>query len=380
MEKNGPVFLNLLQRQNRQKSVMRKAHRCCHCRKYLAEDPNRIGEDEVANLRKCCRCMIATYCSDDCEQKNWTEIHKFHCDVLMKDPRPYIVNGILKSDSFSEKDAMLFYLTFLEYASSAQDFNNVCEIVNFYAKDFIQSDSGTELNEVHILVMVLHLLLGEDENAYNFVKQLAYGEASDSKSLGKDILRGENFVKLENTKLISNENPEFCPALSMMVKRLFWCVLIAIKINVIEDMKFRLTQYETFHRKMKKRFWPHPRIINLYTFYILGTDKESLLQDLEFEEYQVTLMVKNCPAMILGVVLDYGYQCEEKYRRISFIELAVRGLKDYFKNHSYARNYIINDCKSKIPKSFKKIEKDVNRLFNIFEVFEDPHWKLEMKN
>ena len=89
MEKNGPVFTNLLQRQNRQKSVMRKAHRCCHCRKYLAEDPNKIGEDEVANLRKCCRCMIAAYCSDDCEMKNWIESHKFHCDV-----RPYFFNGI----------------------------------------------------------------------------------------------------------------------------------------------------------------------------------------------------------------------------------------------------------------------------------------------
>ena len=89
MEKNGPVFTNLLQRQNRQKSVMPKAPRCCHCRKYLAENPNKISEDEVANLRKCCRCMIAAYCSDDCEMKNWIESHKFHCDV-----RPYFFNGI----------------------------------------------------------------------------------------------------------------------------------------------------------------------------------------------------------------------------------------------------------------------------------------------
>ena len=371
MEKNGPVFTNLLQRQNRQKSVMRKAPRCCHCRKYLAEDPNKFGEDEVANLRKCCRCLIATYCSDDCEQKNWTKIHKFHCDALMKDPRPYVVNGILKSDSFSEKEIAAFYLTFLEYASSAQDFDNLREIANFYTHGFVKR----ELAELHILVMVLQIILGEDENAYIFVKQLAYGEARDSKSCEKDILR-ENFVKLLNTKLISNSQPE----LFFLLKELFWCVLIAIKINVIEDMKFRLTQYEALHRKLKRKFWPHPRIINLYTLFILGTDKESFLQDLEFEEYQVKLMVNNCQAMILGLVLYNGHQSEEKYRRKPFIELAFRGLKDYFKNHSYARNHILNYCKSKFTKSYlKELEKEAN-CFNVFEVFEDPHWKLEMKN
>ena len=318
MEKNGPVFTNLLQRQNRQKSVMPKAPRCCHCRKYLAENPNKISEDEVANLRKCCRCMIATYCSDDCEMKNWTEIHKFHCDALMKDPRPYVVNGILKS-------AMPFYLSLLEYASSSQDFNNLREIIKFYTADFLinQRDSATELLQMDVVIIVAQILLGDDENAYNFVKQLAFGEARDSKSLEKDILK-EDFLALRDTKLISNENSRLSTTISILVKELFWCVLIAIKINVIEDMKFLLTQYEAYHRKMKKRFWPHPRITNLYTLYILGTDKKSFLQDLEFEEDQVKLMVNNCQAMILGLILYNGHQSEEKYRRISFIELAIR--------------------------------------------------------
>ena len=382
MEKNRTVFTNLMQRQNRQKSVMRKAPRCCHCRKYLAEDPNKIGEDEVANLRKCCRCMIATYCSDDCEMKNWTESHKFHCDTLMKDPRPSVVNGILKSDSFSEKDAMPFYLTFLEYASSAQDFNDLREIANFHTMDFMnnQSESGTELNEVHLLSMVSQILLGEDEKAYNFVKQLAYCEARDCKNREKDILR-ENFLIMEDKKFVMNGNPKFCPTLSKIANQLFWCVLIAIKMNVIEDMKFLLTQYEAYHRRMKKKFWPHPRIINLYTLYILGTDKESFLQDLEYQEYDARLMLNMCQAMMLGLVLDYGHESEEKYRRKSYVELAFRGLKDYFENHSYARNYILNYFKT-FPKSFmKKFEnQDAEWWFNIFKSFEDPHWKIEMKN
>ena len=381
MEKNGPVFKNLLQRQNRQKSVMRKAPRCCHCRKYLAEDPNEIGEDEVANLRKCCRCMIASYCSDDCEQKNWTEIHKFNCDVLMHDPRPHFANRILKSDSLSEKVELLFllfYQTFLEYASSAQDFNNLHEIVNHYTKS--QSDLGIDTMKVHILIMISQILLGEDKNAYIFMKQLAYGEARDSKSLKKDILK-EDFLELKNSNFISNED-SLKYLSSLMAKRLFWCVLIAIKINVIEDMKFLLTQYEAYHRKMKKKFWPHPRIINLYTLYILGMDKESFLEDLEFQEKQVEAMLIDWHPILLHLVGHYGYQSEAKYRRKSFLELAVRGLQDFFKSHSFARNYILNYCKSKFPKScLKELEKDTKVLLNSLETLKDSHWmiKIEMK-
>ena len=91
--------------------------------------------------------------------------------------------------------------------------------------------------------------------------------------------------------------------LSKIANRLFWCALIVIKINVIEDMKFRLTQYEAFHRKMKRKFWPHPRIINLYTLYILGTDKESFLEDLHLQEHQVNAMINGSqfPYPMVGI-------------------------------------------------------------------------------
>ena len=361
MEKNGPVFTNLLKRQNRQKSVMRKAPRCCHCRKYLAEDPNKIGEDEVANLRKCCRCMIATYCSDDCELKNWTEYHKFHCDALMKDPRPYIVNGTLKSDSLSEEDFIIFHQTFLEYASLAQDFNNLREIVNFYTEDCVLDGSDLEPKSIavhDVFIMVSQILLGKDENAYIFVKKLAYSETRDSKSLEKDILK-EDFLEWKNSEFISNKNSSHDSVFSIVTKKLFFSVLIAIKINVIEDMKFRLTQYEAFHRKMKKKFWPHPRIINIYTLYILGKHKESFLKDLEFQEKQVEVLLIDCQTIIHSLVLDCLCEKEEKYCQKSFLVHACQGLQDHFKNHSYARNYILDFYKSNFSKSYmKKLEKN----------------------
>ena len=66
-------------------------------------------------------------------------------------------------------------------------------IVNFYTSDIVVNQNfGKELNEVHIS----QILLGEDredENAYIFVKQSAYGEPRDSKSLEKDILKEDFF-------------------------------------------------------------------------------------------------------------------------------------------------------------------------------------------
>ena len=238
--------------------------------------------------------------------KNWTEIHKFHCDALMKDPRPYVVNGILKS-------AMPFYLSLLEYASSSQDFNNLREIIKFYTADFLinQRDSATELLQMDVVIIVAQILLGDDENAYNFVKQLAFGEARDSKSLEKDILKEDFIVNLANIKLYSNDK-KFCPNFSKIANQVFWCALIVIKINVIEDMKFRLTQYEAFHRKMKRKFWPHPRIINLYTLYILGTDKESFLEDLHLQEHQVNSMINGSqfPYPMVGIKKFARYLCQ----------------------------------------------------------------------
>ena len=306
-------------------------------------------------------CYVLFNCSDDCEQKNWTEIHKFHCDALMKDPRPYVVNGILKSDAFSEEDAILFHQTFTEYACLAQDFDNLQEIVNFYTKDcvFDQSDLETESTIAHdVLIMVSQILLGKDENAYIFAKQLAYGETRDSKSLEKDILK-EDFLEWKNSEFISNKNSSHDSVFSIVTKKLFFSVLIAIKINVIEDMKFRLTQYEAFHRKMKKKFWPHPRIINIYTLYILGKHKESFLKDLEFQEKQVEVLLIDCQTIIHSLVLDCLCEKEEKYCQKSFLVHACQGLQDHFKNHSYARNYILDFYKSIFSKSYmKKLEKN----------------------
>ena len=73
-------------------SLERKSHRCqgkaSHgfgegCRKYLAENPQDLEEDEVKELHKCGQCQVAKYCSKDCQRADWKE-HKKYCRHITK--------------------------------------------------------------------------------------------------------------------------------------------------------------------------------------------------------------------------------------------------------------------------------------------------------
>ena len=74
-------------------SLSRKSQRCqgksAHgfgegCRKYLTENPQlALEEDEVKELQKCGRCLIAKYCSKNCQKADWKE-HKKYCRHITK--------------------------------------------------------------------------------------------------------------------------------------------------------------------------------------------------------------------------------------------------------------------------------------------------------
>ena len=74
-------------------SLSRKSHRCqgkaSHsfgegCQKYLNENPQlALEEDEVKELQKCGKCLVAKYCSKDCQKTDWKE-HKKYCRHITK--------------------------------------------------------------------------------------------------------------------------------------------------------------------------------------------------------------------------------------------------------------------------------------------------------
>ena len=342
MEKNGTLYENVIQRQNRQKSIMRKASRCCHCKKYLAEDPNNVGEDEVVMLLKCEKCKIASYCSEDCKLNNWTELHQFLCDKLTKDRRPYTKGTI---SPYEENDLFDIYLAILEFAFCAQDYKLLCENVDLYAQVVAENPKRpVELSEFHIVLLVSHILVGEDKKARALVDYLSYGQGGKLNSLG-DFRELQQIVRMAKEKAL-----EPGPLTTfLMLKNLLWCVLIAIRLNVIEGMKFLLTQYEAYHQKMKRKFRFHPRIITCYTRYILGQDRESFLKELELRENQVEILLMQWQQTVLLVVTD-GPGKESSLRK-TFIGYAFQGLQEYFLNRPFARNYIINFYNKKIPKS-----------------------------
>ena len=296
----------------------------------------------------------------------------------------------------STTDLFSFYIHFTELAFNIQDSFLIDEAKWLYFSVYLPKEIGItihqgksiveeqgQLNDRDFLMVFTNLMHGSDYFAYGIVKYVAHfrdpdvfqGPVKALKDLRKDFLYLKDCKPISSTLLKKEER-------TTNIQNYFWFVLIIIKVNVIEEMKFLLTQHEAFHRKMKKRFWPHPRIINLYTLYILGMDKESFLEDLEFQEKQVEAMLIDWHPILLHLVGHYGYQSEAKYRRKSFLELAVRGLQEFFKSHSFARNYILNYCKSKFPKScLKELEKDTKVLLNSLETLKDSHWmiKIEMK-
>ena len=59
--------------------LTRKSPRCTQCLKFQADDPSKIGEDEVGEkLKSCSACKKVKYCSRNCQKINY-QFHKKHC-------------------------------------------------------------------------------------------------------------------------------------------------------------------------------------------------------------------------------------------------------------------------------------------------------------
>ena len=62
--------------------LTRKSPRCAQCLKFQADDPSKIGEDEVEEkLKSCSACKKVKYCSKNCQKINY-QFHQIHCQYL----------------------------------------------------------------------------------------------------------------------------------------------------------------------------------------------------------------------------------------------------------------------------------------------------------
>ena len=61
--------------------LSRKSPRCSHCLKFQADDPSKVGEDEVGKLFNCSWCKTVKFCSRACQKMNFP-FHGANCDIL----------------------------------------------------------------------------------------------------------------------------------------------------------------------------------------------------------------------------------------------------------------------------------------------------------
>ena len=354
-----------MERRNRERGIMRELPRCWRCLKY---------EDEIdGNLKKCAKCKMASYCSKKCQRRDWRWVHDDYCEDLIKYQsfKPIMYEDSKGFIEISTTDLFSFYIHFTELAFNIQDSFLIDEAKWLYFSVYLPKEIGItihqgksiveeqgQLNDRDFLMVFTNLMHGSDYFAYGIVKYVAHfrdpdvfqGPAKALKDLREDFLYLKDCKPISSTLLKKGER-------TTNIQNYFWFVLIIIKVNVIEEMKFLLTQHEAFHRKMKKRFWPHPRIINLYTIYILGTDKESFLQDLEFQENQVKLMcdeVANLQKQHGEGACFFYYACyyisgEIIYDSNLWIDPYHRRLNEYFLKRPLAREYINNYVKKYLP-------------------------------
>ena len=354
-----------MERRNRERGIMRELPRCWRCLKY---------EDEIdGNLKKCGKCKMASYCSKKCQRRDWRWVHDDFCESLIKYQsfKPIMFKDF---NEISQEDFASFYESVTKLAFNIQDSSFLNEAKMLYVmvylpreirvtlcRDKSYVEENGQLNKRDFLMVFTNLMQGSDNFAYGIVKYVAhYRDKNVLKGALKEGLR-EDFLYLKNCKPISSTLLKK-EEQTTDIQHWFWFVLIIIKVNVIEEMKFLLTQYEEFHRKNKRKFWPHPRIINLYTIYILGTDKESFLQDLEFQENQVKLMCDEVANLEKhhGEKANFFFPAcvyisdEIIYDSNLMMEPYIRRLNEYFLKRPLAREYIHNYVKKYLPK-YKKM-------------------------
>ena len=150
-----------------------------------------------------------------------------------------------------------------------------------------------------------------------------------------------------------------------------WLTLAVIKINVIEEIKQKLSKMKNFFKesKYRKKFRRCRRVLDTLAILHFGEDENSLKEELKIQEEQLdkllTLMMKSFNGIELWPIwLATGKDCrdefiqnyekEDAYKKLNYHGLFA--LIKYFDHHPTASNIILEYMKNKkgfpVEKSF----------------------------
>ena len=168
--------------------MTRISPRCTQCLKFQADDPSKIGEDEVEKLLSCSACKKVKYYSRNCQKINY-QFHKSHCKYLKLIGTSELPWGRMESKcQWNWADMQLRKIMSL-YATAimGQDYGLCEEFLEFVIKirklwnsfdkqvrensnlDDVNGQTFLEKDMDFLCISVL-LTLGRDQEVYDFMK------------------------------------------------------------------------------------------------------------------------------------------------------------------------------------------------------------------
>ena len=287
--KQSALYVNVLNRRQGKMDLIRKGvRRCANCLKY--------ENDEVPELKTCGKCLLVKYCSKECQVENF-KFHKYHCKYLNPE---YTASLIPKYHRMKEVDPEEAYLLFAKiyhfplFATAVQNEDHY--LLEMYLQTCLKSmyvESGLYLSDQ---IGGILLFLGRYQEAYDFLKSQIFNRVNNTEIQLENQNMKEDFLQVIGKKNVLNSvgYVEFDKEThhNFFEYLLQWFLLIAIKIQVIEEMKFLLAEYNVYCKKCRIKFCCKPRISKCLTYYILGQDEETFEKELEKQENQLNGMLQ----------------------------------------------------------------------------------------
>ena len=410
-----PVFSELYVQAMRKRrgdfNFIQNRPRCLNCLKYLARDPSKVGEDEVAKLIECSGCEIAKYCSvSNCQEKHFL-IHKWFCKQKCEFSKEELARKydslslIFDKDckvapkmKMSEQEEQVVYLlhNYHHFVQGLLSMNG--ELLHHFQRnnfspalltnEFVEFRSGRL--DLKRQLSVAYMYLGEWDSLWECVKsQLCKSsmnrkknEAVETENISKCGTHDDIIVALKKDKLLNTCNfIEGDEEDQIFVGHLLDCLVMAavVKINTIEDMKWQLKRHNEHLQKTRprKKFFHHKRILNCITLYILGKDVKSFEIDLEEQETHLENIFQTMNDVFwdgqpLGLhsfleLIDdvkHNFSLKDKVwldprkpcKVLPFVLDSIFNWKFFFSMNTVVKEYIMDFMKKnkKFPKTFEK--------------------------
>ena len=234
---------------------------------------------------------------------------------------------------------------------------------------------------MYFLCNCILLTLGRDQEVYDFMKLQHSGyvlcdlNLEDNSTTFKNMVKNEgdnnckeNFVKENFFQWFLKKQNRRCMKLNgynslvIVTEAEAWLTLAVIKINVIEEIKQKLSKMKDFLKesKYRKKFRRCRRVLDTLAILHFGEDENSLMEELKIQEEQLdkllTLMMKSFNGIELWPIwLATGKDCryefiqnyekEDAYKKLNYHGLFA--LIKYFDYHPTTSNIILEYMKNK---------------------------------